>query len=218
MSASGSDKISWRHLKSILKQDNCLYNLINIANACILLGHWPTHFKLSSIIIILKPNKLSYNHSKSFWLIVLLNTFGKLIKKVIAKRLQFYVTKNDFIYLSQLGGLKFKSTVDMGVTLMHIIQSGWIKNKTTSILAFDISQFFPTLNHHILTLILEKAGLDPKVTVFFADYLVRRKTNYVWNNLSSPMHKVNVGVSHGSALSPILFALYLSSLLYILEN
>ena len=101
---------------------------------------------------------------------------------------------------------------------MHIIQSGWIKNKTTSTLAFDISQFFPTLNHHILTLILKKAGLNSKVTVFFADYLVRRKTNYVWNNLFSPMHKVNVGVSHGSALSPILSVLYLSSLLYILEN
>jgi len=67
----------------------------------------------------------------------------------------------------------------MGVTLTHIIRSGWIKNLSTTTLAFDISQFFPTLNHHILTLILEKAGLDPKVTVFFMDYLVRRKTNYM---------------------------------------
>ena len=101
---------------------------------------------------------------------------------------------------------------------MHIIRSGWIKNLSTTTLAFDISQFFPILNHCILTLILEKVGLDPKVTVFFTDYLVRRKTNYVWNNFSSPMYEVNVGVGQGSALSPILSALYLSSLLYILEN
>ena len=85
-------------------------------------------------------------------------------------------------------------------------------------MAFDISQFFPSLNHHIPTLILEKADLNPKVTVFFTDYLARRKTNYMWNNLSSPTYEVNVGVGQESALSPILSALYLSPLLYILEN
>jgi len=179
MSASGPDKISWRHLKYILKQNAYLYNLINIANTCILLGHWPTHFKLLSTIIILKPNKPTYDHLKFFQPIVLLNTLSKLIEKVITKRLQFHVARNDFIHPSQLGGLKFKSTINMGVTLTHIIRSGWIKNLSTTTLAFDISQFFPTLNHHILTLILEKAGLDPKVTVFFVDYLVRRKTNYM---------------------------------------
>ena len=149
---------------------------------------------------------------------MLLNTLGKLIKKVITERLQFLVVRNDFIHPSQLGGLKFKSTTDAGVALTHIVRSGWVKNKTTSILAFDIAQFFPTLNHRLLTLILEKAGLDPKVTSFFADYLVRRKTNYVWNEISSLTYKVNVGVGQGSALSPILLALYLSPLLYILEN
>ena len=145
----------------------------------ILLGHWPNHFKLSSTIIILKPNKPIYNHPKSFRPIVLLNTLSKLIEKVIAKRLQFHVTRNDFIHPSQLGGLKFKSTIDVGVILTHIIRSGWIKNLFTTTLAFDISQYFPTLNHCILTFILKKVCLDPKVTVFFADYLVRRKTNYV---------------------------------------
>ena len=40
----------------------------------------------------------------------------------------------------------------------------------------------------------------------------------MWNNFSSPLFEVNIGVGQGSALSPILSALYLSPFLYILEN
>ena len=39
-SALGSDKLTWQHLKVILKQDVCLSYIINIADACINLGHW----------------------------------------------------------------------------------------------------------------------------------------------------------------------------------
>ena len=38
-SAPGPDKLTWHHLKSILKQDECLINIIIIADACINLGH-----------------------------------------------------------------------------------------------------------------------------------------------------------------------------------
>ena len=217
-SALGPDKLMWRHLKIILKQDVCLSHIINIANMCINLGHWPDHFKRSTMVIISKPNKPAYDNSKSFCPIILLNTISKLIEKVIAERLQFHVVNNDFVHLSQLGGLKFKSTTNAGIVLTHIIRSGWIKNKTTSILAFNIAQFFPSLNHHLLTLSLSKVGLNPKVISFFEDFLVKRKTNYMWNKLSSPTYKVNVGVGQGSALSSILSALYLSPLLYILEK
>ena len=63
-----------------------------------------------------------------------------------------------------------------------------------SILVFDITQFFPILNHCLLTLILKKVGLDSKVTSFFVNYLVKRKTNCVWNEISSPTYEVNVEV------------------------
>ena len=63
-----------------------------------------------------------------------------------------------------------------------------------------------------------KAGLDSKVTSFFENFLVKRKTNYMWNKFTPPMYEVNVGVGQESALSPILSALYLSPLLYILEK
>jgi len=143
----GPDKLTWYHLKSIVKQDKCLVNIINITDLCINLGHWLNYFKYLSTVIIPKPNKISYDQPKSFHQIVLLNTLRKLIEKIIVERIQFTVASNDFIHPSQLGGLKFKSTTDAGVALTHIVHSGWVKGKTTSTLAFDISQFFPSLNH-----------------------------------------------------------------------
>ena len=192
--APGPNKLTWHYLKIILKQEGCLTNIINIANVCINLGHWLNYFKCSSTVIILKLNKLVYDHPKSFCSIILLNILGKLIKKVITERLQFLITRNSFIHPSQLDGLEFKSISDTGVALTYIVYSGWAKNKSTSVLAFNIAQFFPSLNHRLLTIILEKAGLESKVASFFVDYLVKRKTNYTWNKISFPSFKVNMGV------------------------
>ena len=218
LSIPGLDKLLWRHLKSILKDKGCISSVIKIANICINLEYWPNHFKILSMVIIPKPNKPSYNSPKSFHPIVLLNTIEKLIEKVIGERLQFFVVRNDFIYPSQLEDLKFKSTIDAGVALMHIIHLGWSRNYLTSTLAFNIAQFFPSLNHHFLTRILHKIGLDNQVINFFGNYLSNRKTSYKWNSFSSPIVNINIGVGQKSALSPILSAFYLSSFLYILEK
>ena len=168
------------------------------------------------MVIIPKPNKLVYDNPKSFHPIILLNTISKLIKKVIAKRLQFHIAKNNFIHPSQLGGLKFKSTTDAGIALTHVIWLGWVKNKTTSILVFDITQFFPFLNHHLLTLTLTKAGLDPKVISFFRE-LSSQKENQLYVEW---IFLTNIWSKCGSwpKVCFILSALYFSPLLYILEK
>ena len=217
-STPGSDKMSWRHWKLIIKNNDCLSKIINITDACINLGHWPKYFKTSTTIVIPKPNKTLYDSLKAFLPIILLNTLGKLVEKVIAEWIQFIVVSNNFIHPSQLGGLKFKSTSDAGTALTYIIHSGWSKGRTTSTLAFDISQFFTSLNHRILVLILEKVGLGPKVTNFFVNYLIQTSTKYLWNDLSSPSFKVNIRAGQGSVLSPILSTLYLSPLIYIIEK
>ena len=107
---------------------------------------------------------------------------------------------------------------DIGMALTHIIHSDWVKNLSSSTLVFNIAQFFPSLNHCILILILKKAGFDNHVVNFFANYLISRKTNYFWNNFTSPLSDINIRVGQGSTLSPILLALYLSPFLYILEK
>jgi len=87
-----------------------------------------------------------------------------------------------------------------------------------STLAFNIAQFFLSLNHQLLSCIFNKIGFNPKVAFFFYNYLVERKTQYLWNNSSSPFFNVDVGIGQGSALSFILSALYLAFILYILEK
>ena len=193
-SALGPDKLSWRHIKIIIKNYGCIVKLLDIANTCMDLGHWPNHFKISTMIIIPKPNKQAYDTPKSFWPIVLLNTLGKLFEKMIGECLQFHSISSNFIHQCQLGGLKHRSTIDTGVALTHFIRTRWVKNLTMSTLAFDIAQFFLSLNHQILPLILEKARFDIKVLNFFKNYHINRKTTYSWNNFSSPIHNINDSV------------------------
>ena len=218
LSTPSPDKLSWSHLKHILQDIEYLNNIIRITNMCIVLGFLPSHFKISTMVVISKLNKPSYDFPKSFRPIVLLNTIGKLIEKVIGDRLQFHAISNNFIHQSQLESLKFKSITNTGITLSYIIHLGWFKNLSMSTLTFNITQFFSSLNYHLLTFILEKTGFNPSVIKFFSNYLVGRKTNYFWNSFTLPFFNVNVGVGQGSALSSILLALYLLPFLYILEK
>ena len=64
--------------------DACLKKIVYIANTYINLEFWLLHFKTATTVTISKPNKDSYNIPKSFQPIVLLNTTGKLIEKVIS--------------------------------------------------------------------------------------------------------------------------------------
>ena len=79
-------------------------------------------------------------------------------------------------------------------------------------------QFFLFLNHQLLSLILDKVELDHKILTFFKNYLIGRKTKYLWNEFTSPSFNVNIGVGQRSALSPILSAIYLSPVFLSLEN
>ena len=202
-------------MKSIIRSEDCIHKFINITNTCINLGHWSSHFKTSTTVVIFKPNKNTFDFPKLYYPIVLLNIIGKLFEKIIGEHLQFHMISNNFIHPSQLRGLKQRSTTDAGVTLTHIIRLEWVKNLSTSTLVFNIAQFFPSLNHQLLPLILNKADLDHKISMFFKNYLVGRKTKYLWNNFISPSFNINIGVGQGSALSPIFSALYVSPIFFI---
>ena len=138
LSTSSSNRVLWKYLKVVIKDAECLKNIVNIANICINLYHWLLYFKSLFLIIISKPNKVFYNSPRSFCPIVLLNMLRKLIEKIISEKLQFQLISKNFVHSNQLGELKQHLTIDAGVFLTYLIYSGWVKNLQISILTFDI--------------------------------------------------------------------------------
>jgi len=118
-STQGSNYVSW---KALVNNNKSIANIVNIANSCINLRYYSSHFKNLMSIIIPKSNKPSYNNPKTFQPIVLLNILGKLIKKVISSRLQVYSTTLNFIYPNQMEDIKQQLITDASIYLTHLIQ------------------------------------------------------------------------------------------------
>jgi hypothetical protein len=125
-SAPGPDHVTWTHLKRILLDSIVSGKILSLADACLQVGYWPSHFKESVSVIIPKLGKPSYSTPKSFQPIVLLNTLGKLIEKMISTWLQFDGIKFGVFHSNQLGGIQQQSTEDAGLFLTHLVKVGWV--------------------------------------------------------------------------------------------
>jgi retron-type reverse transcriptase len=153
----------WGHLKHWVHDPRIADLFVRIVEACTTLGHWPVHFKESLLVIIPKPGKPTYSTPKLFRPIVLLNTLGKLLEKMLAHHLQFDGVTHNVFHPNQFGGIAQRSTEDAGVYLTHLVWAGWAQGVQTSVVAFDIAQFFPSLNHLVLLRIIERSGFPPCV-------------------------------------------------------
>jgi len=57
-----------------------------------------------------------------------------------------------------------------------------------------------------------------KISLFFSDYLVNRKTCYSWNGFNLSFLSVDIGIGQELALSPILSALFITLIFCIFEK
>ncbi|CAA7267569.1 unnamed protein product [Cyclocybe aegerita] len=129
---------------------------------------------------------------------------------MIANRIQVDAVKHDIFHPNQLGGIRQRSTEDAGLILTHLMQAEWVKGLQTSALAFDIAQFFPSINHEMFMAVLRKQGFSLVLVEFFASYLVGRSTVYCWNTFQSDLQSADVDVGQGSALSPVISGLFIA--------
>ncbi|GJF00388.1 hypothetical protein PsYK624_166750 [Phanerochaete sordida] len=233
-SAPGPDQIGWKWLKRIVNDEQegadggeshtsrqlpCVApRLLALYDACVHYAIHPTVFKQSVTVVIPKPNKPDYSKAKAYRPIVLLNCIGKLLEKMIATRLQFDSQRFGIAHPCQFGGTIQHSTTDAGVQLVHNIRQAWRQQIDSSALLFDVSQFFPSVHHALLTGILRRQGFAPTLCDYFANYLSGRRTNFLFNGMTMPPADFSTGVGQGSPLSPILTNLYIAPVLHKWAN
>ena len=177
-SVPGPDHLTWTHLKHLMVHKKATSLFLWIANACLWVGVWLKKLKESKTVVIPKAGKPSYDVLKAFRSIVLLNMMGKLFEKIIANCLQFGAAKEGILHLCQFGGVCQNSTKDTGIYLIHLVHMGWAKGLKTSVVTFNLMQYFPLLQHKVIITLLKHMRFTMQVCDFFGDYLVGCSMQY----------------------------------------
>jgi len=72
--------------------------------------------------------------------------------------------------------------------------------------------------YQLLLMIFNKVGFNSKISLFFSNYLINKKTQYIWNNFVFSSFKADIEIGQGSVLSLILSTLYIVSIFYIFKK
>jgi len=93
--ASGISEITNRVLQADLVK--LLPSLQRLFNAYIKLGYHPRQFKNARTIILKKSNKGNYTDPKAYRPIALLNTIGKILESILAKKISDIAERQELL-------------------------------------------------------------------------------------------------------------------------
>jgi hypothetical protein len=169
-------------------------------------------------MMVNKPNKPDYSVLKAYCPITLMECTGKLLEKIITKCINTDIEAHDLLPMMQFGSCPHHNAIDMVAGLVYKIQGTIKTGHAGALLLFNISGFFDNINPQHTIAILCNKGFPPMVCECTLSFLTEREVSIKIGDYSSEPFPILGGTPQGSPLSPILSALYMSSLLEMVKG
>ena len=184
--------------------------VLSILNCSLNSGVFPERWKVAKIIPLFKGGDREC--VSNYRPVSLLPLPGKLLEKIVHKRVVKFWDDNNFLSNEQGGFRKGHSTVstiaDLTDDLFKNINEGY-----TTIASFvDLSKAFDTDNTQILLNKLQHAGIRGNVLNWCIDYLSKRYQCTFANSKKSGLLPVTCGVPQGSVLGPLFFLVHVNDI------
>jgi len=182
-------------------------SLLKFFNICWNNHKTPKHWHYDIIIPIPKPKK-DHSHPKNYRPISISSNVGRLMQKMIAKRLSHFTLKLKIFGSNQSGFQMNRSCIDAILPLYQSIIHSQDIQSSTQLLQTDFSKAYDTVWLQGLIFKLYKIGIQGKCLKWLTHFVSNRITQVQYNNTKSNPFKQKVGLPQGSSLSPILYILY----------
>ena len=144
----GFDELSSELLK--LGADVLAEPLTAIINQSILTGKFPTQWKASKVVPLFK--KGDRWDLKNYRPVALLCVAGMVLEKVVFNQLEQYFEENNLFQEFQFGFRRQKSTISELLTLFDKLLKAKEEGSEISLLLFDLSAAFDTIDHELFSI------------------------------------------------------------------
>ena len=192
---------------------NALKLLQHLFNSCLEQGTWI--WNEAEVIFLKKEGKDSYAVPGSYRPISITSYVGKIFEKILAARINSFLINQGILDPDQEGFTAKRSTNRYLNRLIHEIKND-LKEHTVISLFIDLEKAFDSIWKKGLIVKLSKLNFQGKVLRLIDDFLSSRKVKLNINGEIGPNRDCKeYGLPQGSALSPVLFKIYL---LDIFEN
>lgn len=201
----GYDLINNKILKQIPKKAKVM--LTYIFNACLKNSYFPDCWKNAKVIAIHKPGKNPYS-SGSYRPISLLSALGKLLEKIILKRIQNHLAVEDILPEVQFGFRSGHSTNHQLSRVTSYIKQNLENRRSTGMVLFDIEKAFDCVWHNGLLHKMKQLNFSNYLLKITLSFLMDRSFSVHVNGKQSLDKPVPAGVPQGSVISPTLYSIF----------
>ncbi|GBM38968.1 RNA-directed DNA polymerase from mobile element jockey [Araneus ventricosus] len=136
--------------------------------------------------------------------ICLLPCWGKVLEKLLTKRLVDFLENKKLISENQFGFRRKRSTIDALRKAIEFVENMKVNNKVVAIISLDIKNAFNSARWSVMKRLLNKYCVPKQLCKIFGNFLQNRSA--LLENEKEPW-KYNVGVPLGSCAGPILWLL-----------
>ena len=207
--APGIDNVNNILLKGL--SENFLEVVRKLFNKCLSTGEWPKNWKHSKITMIPKKSDNKQDPT-NYRPISLTSCIGKLLEKIIKRRLSDFLEENNLIASCQSGFRAHRRTTDNLFFLTQKIKESFNKGKRVCGLFFDIAKAFDRVWHKGLIYKMSKMGIPMYIIRLVYSFLGNRTFVVDIDGEISEMYRIETGVPQGAVLSPLLFSIFINDI------